>query len=75
MYPQYIKAVLCIYKWAIICLGNGWLPGRSKAIISINADLMSIGTFKTNFSVFLIEIDFLLKNAIWSWSFFSAWIC
>ena len=52
----------CVSKLTIIGSDNGLLPGRCQATIWTNAGIWSIGTFGTNFSEILIEIQTFSLN-------------
>ena len=47
---------ICVGKLTIIGSDNGLSPGRRQAIIRINAGILLIRPFGTNFSEFLVEI-------------------
>ena len=48
---------VCVSKLSIIGSDDGMLPGRRQAIICINAEILLIGPFGTNFSEILIAIQ------------------
>ena len=54
---------ICVSKLTIIGSDNGLAPGRRQAIIWTNAEILSIGPLRTNFSEILNEFQtFYLKK-------------
>ena len=60
--------VKCLGKLTIIGLDNGLSPGRHRAIIWTNTEILLIGPLGTHFSEILIEIViFSFKKCIWKY--------
>ena len=57
---------ICVYKLTIIVLDNDLLPGRRRAIILTNAELLSIGSLRKNVSDIFIGIQiFYSRKCTW----------
>ena len=57
---------ICVNKVTTIGADSGLLPGRRKAIIWANAEILLIGSLGTNFSEILVKIQtFHSEKCIW----------